>query len=338
LTAFSLGGLNTEQMGIEIINEKTMVNYIIYGCFIFFMPILFLNIFQSISIGEIQNLYEESEANEMRKKIEYIFVLEDIKNSLPCLKPIFSKSDSFMKTIVTCIEELIEKIVKNTRKSKKIKNDEANSQDTNLIKIINSKINQFTNNTASSEKQMEQNLKDIKVKIEKIEQNFEDIRSNVEVEKNFNTIINSIKNIENKLYGNTDTTLFVPTNNTPTNMRINESLEKRISALEKDTAMLSEEFKKKATSMNTPALKDEPVPSKTVNNIDIKLETLDVEIKTINKRIVRVEQIEINTEKLLAILERKYPEPSEEIKKKPSEEIKKKPREELAFKYRPPAP
>ena len=65
LTAFSLGGLNTEEMDIEIINEKTLVNYIIYGCFIFFMPILFLNIFQSISIGEIQNLYKESEANEV---------------------------------------------------------------------------------------------------------------------------------------------------------------------------------------------------------------------------------------------------------------------------------
>jgi Leucine-rich repeat (LRR) protein/uncharacterized membrane protein len=283
LTAFSLGGLNTEQMGIEIINEKTLVNYIIYGCFIFFMPILFLNIFQSISIGEIQNLYEESEANEMRKKIEYIFVLEEIKKNprLPFLDTIFRESDSFMKAVVTFIEDLIEKIVKNTRKSKKMKNDEANSHDTNLIKIINSKINQFTNKTASSEKQMEQNFKDIKVKIEKVEQNFEDIRSSVGVEKNVNTIINRINNIENKLsikYENKDA-LFVPTNNTPTNIRNNESLEKRISALEKVTAMLSEEIKNKTTSST---LRDEPVSTKTVNNIDFKFENLDIKIKKIN--------------------------------------------------------
>jgi len=174
---------------------------------------------------------------------------------------------------------------------------------------------------------MEQNLKDIKVKIEKIEQNFEDIRSNVEVEKNFNTIINSITNIEKSL--------SIKNENKDTINNTHESLEKRISALEKYTAMLSEEFKKKATTMNTPALKDEPVPSKTVNNIDIKLElkNLDTKIKIINNRIERIEKIEINTEKIIAILERKYPELKMEEK-----QIDKKIREEIAFKYRPPAP
>ena len=95
-----------------------------------------------------------------------------------------------MKAVVTFIKYLKVKILKKTRKSKKMKNDEANSQDSNLIKIINSKINQFAIKTTSSEKQMEQNFKDIIVKIEKVEQNFEDIRSNVQVEKNINTIIN----------------------------------------------------------------------------------------------------------------------------------------------------
>jgi Leucine-rich repeat (LRR) protein len=75
VAAFSLGGLSTENMGIEYINEKTLVNYIIYGCFIFFMPIMFLNIFQSISIDEIGKLYEESEAKEIITKIEYAFFL-----------------------------------------------------------------------------------------------------------------------------------------------------------------------------------------------------------------------------------------------------------------------
>ena len=79
LTAFSLGGLSTENMGIEIIKGNTLVNYLIYGCFIFFMPIMFLNIFQSISIGEVQNLFENSEANEVRTKIEYVLLFEKLK-------------------------------------------------------------------------------------------------------------------------------------------------------------------------------------------------------------------------------------------------------------------
>jgi hypothetical protein len=69
-----------------------------------------------------------------------------------------------MKAVVTFIKYLKVKILKKTRKSKKMKNDEANSQDSNLFKIINSKINQFAIKTTSSEKQMEQNFKDIIVK------------------------------------------------------------------------------------------------------------------------------------------------------------------------------
>jgi hypothetical protein len=72
VAAFSLGGLSTENMGIKYINEKTLVNYIIYGCFIFFMPIMFLNIFQSISIDEIGRLYEESEAKELITKLSLL--------------------------------------------------------------------------------------------------------------------------------------------------------------------------------------------------------------------------------------------------------------------------
>jgi hypothetical protein len=57
-----------------------------------------------------------------------------------------------MKAVVTFIKYLKVKILKKTRKSKKMKNDEANSQDSNLIKIINSKIYQFAIKTTSSEK------------------------------------------------------------------------------------------------------------------------------------------------------------------------------------------
>ena len=97
LTAFSLGGLSTENMGIEYISGYTLVNYLIYGLFIFTMPIMFINIFQSISIGEIKNLYEDSEASEVRTKIEYVFFLEEIRqlNYFPCLKTFSYKLDRF---------------------------------------------------------------------------------------------------------------------------------------------------------------------------------------------------------------------------------------------------
>jgi len=165
LTKFSLGNLETDDMGIEIINEKTLVNYIIYACFIFIMPILFLNIFQSISIGEIQQLYEDAEANEIRNKIEYIFLVEAVKNIKYFPNCIFVRLDCFMR-IVNCIIEKI-KIHFSEKRESNATHSKEKSLDNNLIKDINGKINAI-------DKKVEQNFDDIKTRMENLQRMFQD--------------------------------------------------------------------------------------------------------------------------------------------------------------------
>jgi hypothetical protein len=221
---------------------------------------------------------------------------------------------------------------------------------------------------------MEQNFKDIIVKIEKVEQNFEDIRSNVQVEKNINTIINKIKNIEKSLCIKNENKgpLFEPqntTNNIQSNIELkgnNESLERRLVAIENMTANLKtiilEEINKKNEITNTYTVNDASKSHeiKIVNNIDIKLafENLENKIKKINIKKKRKEQIEINTEKILSILKLKIGSPLESLGSKNGEKGEKgdkgdkgdkggkgdkgdkgdKKAPEISFKYRPPAP
>ena len=180
LTKFSLGNMETDDMGIERIGEKTLVNYIIYACFIFIMPIMFLNIFQSISIGEIQQLYEDSEANEIRKKIEYIFLVEAVKNIESFPKWIFVAVACFMRFVNNLIE-MIRMFIKylNLFAEKRESNathSKEKSLDNNLVKDINGKINQLTSKTNESDKRMEQNFDYINTRMERIENVLENLQ------------------------------------------------------------------------------------------------------------------------------------------------------------------
>ena len=68
-----IGNAPTADMGINNIVPENMINFFIYGLFIFLMPILFINIFTGIAINAIEELIENSEANSIIQKIEYVF-------------------------------------------------------------------------------------------------------------------------------------------------------------------------------------------------------------------------------------------------------------------------
>jgi hypothetical protein len=188
LTAFSLGGLSTENMGIEIIEGKTLVNYLIYGCFIFFMPIMFLNIFQSISIDEIQRLYEESEANEVRKKIEYIFLVEEIKKYkfLKRLRVYFEIIEEYLGRLYTylCSITWLGEILQydESKKSENAPGEKSKEKgfDKYLGDSLGAKMNQLNSKSDSSETKIEQNFEEMKSKIGKQEQSFEDLNSKID--------------------------------------------------------------------------------------------------------------------------------------------------------------
>ena len=76
LLTFATTQVTTDGMGIDQLTPDTIVNYAIYGCFIFVIPILAMNIFTGISIDEIQKLLIYSKAEHMRTKITYVFKLE----------------------------------------------------------------------------------------------------------------------------------------------------------------------------------------------------------------------------------------------------------------------
>jgi len=95
---FLVGNIITENMGVEVFNLHSFVNFLIYGLFIFIMTILFINIFTGISIDEIQKLIKHSEAQITSRKIEYVFKLEGL-NKIYLQELIYKKLHIFQKKI-----------------------------------------------------------------------------------------------------------------------------------------------------------------------------------------------------------------------------------------------
>jgi Leucine-rich repeat (LRR) protein len=175
LTAFSLGGISTENMGIEFIEGKTLVNYLIYACFIFIMPIMFLNIFQSISIGEVQKLFEDSEANEVRTKIEYVLLFEKLKTfkDLPRLKSFFSRVDLLILMFNNVLfEKVFKKLTNNKNSNESHTNVSSEKSIETKIESLNAKIKQLI--SQSSDQKMSEKIES---KIEKLENKMEKIEN-----------------------------------------------------------------------------------------------------------------------------------------------------------------
>ena len=74
----TVGQVNIDDMGIDNLNKDNLINYFIYGIFIFVMSILFINIFTGISIDEIQSIIQNSEAENISSKIQYVLQFEKL--------------------------------------------------------------------------------------------------------------------------------------------------------------------------------------------------------------------------------------------------------------------
>ena len=100
ILTFVTGQLGTDEMGIDSIGSDNFVNYLIYGCFIFVMPILFFNTFTGIAINEITELFKNSEAENISTKIEYVFKLENLREKI---------EDKRIQTCVNFCENFLKK-------------------------------------------------------------------------------------------------------------------------------------------------------------------------------------------------------------------------------------
>ncbi len=201
---FFVGGLNIENMGIEELNLYSLVNFIIYGCFIFIMTILFINIFTGISIDEVQKLIQHAEAEIVSRKIDYILKLKSIKSrykeifSIKFLKTKFKNFRCWIKEIFIKIKNAIHKKTiiriftiwvikkkdnlvkyikdcwtnyKNNKNREKKKNEKKNSIETihNELDKLKIEINELKMIVQSNSESINRNIKTVDKNIDRIE-------------------------------------------------------------------------------------------------------------------------------------------------------------------------
>ena len=82
MVTWMLGQVSTENMGMDNIHPENIVNYVLFSLFVFFMPILFINIFTGISIDEVKDLIEKAQAEQISTKIDYVFKFEKFKTAI----------------------------------------------------------------------------------------------------------------------------------------------------------------------------------------------------------------------------------------------------------------
>jgi len=156
-----IGNLETTNMGIDTFSWDSIINFVIYGCFIFVMPILLLNIFTGISIDEVKNMFDNSLAESVEVKIEYI----------KKVKFLMHKLDKFYK-----------KVRKNSKLKKK--NGENNFFSKLPVNIrsfvkISGKKNEIDEEKKADLTQIMEELKTLKFTIQNIEENIKEINKKI---------------------------------------------------------------------------------------------------------------------------------------------------------------
>jgi len=194
-----VGGLSTENMGMEEFNSYSFINYLIYGCFIFMMTILFINIFTGISIDEIQSLIHHSEAQIQSRKIEYVFKIESLKNRYFKKIPFLRVISMPFKKILNIIKDKLNKMRRIIIQNKYLKKCFFNKSKKNET------IKQQDDSSSSNKSNKNEDLERIKNQIKELklimQRKFESIDRNMKiVNQNTNESLEKInKNIEIRL-------------------------------------------------------------------------------------------------------------------------------------------
>jgi hypothetical protein len=188
-----VGGINTDNMGIKEFNSSSFINFFIYGCFIFMMTILFINIFTGISIDEIQSLIKHSQAEIQSRKIEYIFKIEALNNryfkKLSLNFNYLNKFILFIKSKIKKNNNDVEETNKIFNNNKTIINDEfeqvkINNQITELtlqskFEFINMNIKKEIQNLDKRLEKIECNFQNIEIRFDKIVKELEILTENL---------------------------------------------------------------------------------------------------------------------------------------------------------------
>ncbi len=131
IVMMAIGAIQPDKMGITSLIQESLINFIIYGIFIFIMPILFINIFTGIAIDELRELLKKSEIEIISIKIDYVYEIDQYyKLENYEFKILGNINNFFDKFIITLLKfKWFDNNVKNYKnksleKDEKIKDDE----------------------------------------------------------------------------------------------------------------------------------------------------------------------------------------------------------------------
>ena len=163
MLTFTVGQIVTDNMGIDSLAGSNLVNFLIYGCFIFIMPILFFNTFTGIAINETEKLLEKAEAENISIKIDYVFKIENIleKLSFKYIKICIEFVECGMKKFNDFATRILKKIKKIIHYKDKIDEKEFDDKE---------KTDEKLNNLILAIMQVDNKIKNIEDKCNKLEE------------------------------------------------------------------------------------------------------------------------------------------------------------------------
>jgi Leucine-rich repeat (LRR) protein len=175
IVMMAIGAIQPDKMGITSLNQESLINFIIYGIFIFIMPILFINIFTGIAIDELRELLKKSEIEIISIKIDYVYEIDQ-----------YYKLENYEFKILGNINNFFDKFIITLLKFKWFDNNVQNYKNKSLEK---------------DEKIKDDELKNILIELE--EKNYRilsELKHNSSVmQSQFDFINENIKKIEGKM-------------------------------------------------------------------------------------------------------------------------------------------
>ncbi len=120
-----VGGVDTDDMGLDEISWKSLVNYLIYAIFIYIITILSFNFFTGLVIGEVATVVRDSAVITMKAKIQYIydgdykFLMRrfSFKKKITLFSPLVFIESFFKKLRLEKVYDYIEETIDNFQES-----------------------------------------------------------------------------------------------------------------------------------------------------------------------------------------------------------------------------
>ena len=286
---FGLGGISVSQMGIEMIQGSNWVNYFIYGCFIFIMPIMFFNILTAVSLDAIGDMMKNASDNIILNKIHY-FEIKEFYFDIDWIGKNVIKINEIFYSVENYISEI--KLVNfKVKRLKDLKTNYLQTEDNSLLQEVKAPTDFVEANFLSMAKFNEKNKESLIIMVKSLINKFE--IKNREAKQNANELAEKINeiNVKNKSidqlnikHVSSQTPLFSHTfdiKDQENKKRLKE-LEDKFNKVEKMLLSKTEDTKDKEANSNSELLNIK------INGMDEKMNKADKKMNKINDKIEQI--------------------------------------------------